>query len=316
MFKGPKHPHNGGMSFEHVFNELEIDAEPFALCELQGRCELGLGRRSGATLHYVLAGRGEILFHGRPPIGVERGTLVLVPALHTHTLRSFGDPGHPLPDCHPAELDLVRHLQIGEQADTSSKLLAVCSNVRVGLRGVGSLVDLVREPIVEQVASDAAISAPVDRLLRELSAPTLGSRAIIRALLLECIIQLLRKRLQARDQELNWMAALIDERLWSALRLMLDKPSHPHSVESLADVAGMSRSSFAAWFSDAYGSGPMQLLRDLRMHLAASLLTQTELPVKRIAELAGFQSRSAFTRTFESATGMSPRSFRAEARNK
>jgi AraC-like DNA-binding protein len=60
----------------------------------------------------------------------------------------------------------------------------------------------------------------------------------------------------------------------------------------------------------------MTLLRDLRMHLAASLLTQSDLPVKRIAELAGFQSRSAFTRTFESATGLSPRSFRAEAKDK
>jgi AraC-like DNA-binding protein len=247
---------------------------------------------------------------------VERGTLVLVPSLHSHTLRSFGDPGHPIPDCHPAELDLVRHLQSGEQADTGGKLLAICSDVKVGLRGVGGLVDLVREPIVEQVASDSPMSAPVDRLLQELSAPTLGSRAMIRALLLQCIIQLLRTRLQARDPALNWMAALIDERLWSALRLMLDRPSHPHTVESLAEVAGMSRSSFAARFSEAYGSGPMKLLRDLRMHLAASLLTQSELPVKRIAELAGFHSRSAFTRTFESTTGMSPRSFRADAKKK
>jgi AraC-like DNA-binding protein len=97
---------------------------------------------------------------------------------------------------------------------------------------------------------------------------------------------------------------------------MLDQPGHPHTVESLADVAGMSRSSFAERFSEAYGSGPMTLLRDLRMHLAASLLTQSDLPVKRIAELAGFQSRSAFTRTFESTTGMSPRGFRAEAKDK
>ncbi len=97
---------------------------------------------------------------------------------------------------------------------------------------------------------------------------------------------------------------------------MLDRPNHPHSVDSLAKLAGMSRSSFAARFSEAYGSGPMKLLRDLRMHLAASLLTQSELPVKRIAELAGFHSRSAFTRTVESATGMSPRSFRADAKKK
>ena len=132
---------------------------------------------------------------------------------------------------------------------------------------------------------------------------------MIRALLLECMIQLLRKRLLARDPALNWMAALIDQGLWNALRLMLDKPGDPHNVDSLAAAAGMSRSSFAERFSDAYGSGPMKLLRDLRMRLAGSLLEQSELPVKRIAELVGFQSRSAFTRTFDSVTGKSPREF-------
>ncbi len=307
------------MTFEHVFDELEIEAQPFALCELRGRCDMGLGRRAGATLHYVLAGRGEIAVQGRPPIGVRPGTLVLVPALNTHSLRSFGGPSHPLPECHPAELDLVEHLGEGaggEGGETDGKLLAVCSDVTVGLRGVGGLVDLVREPLVELATADGALMAPLERLLRELSAPTLGSRAMIRALLLECMIQLLRNRLKARDRALDWMGALRDERLWSALRLMLDRPGDPHSLESLAEAAGMSRSSFAARFADAYGGGPMTLLRDLRMHQAASLLTNSDLPVKRVAELVGFRSRSAFTRTFESATGLSPRALRAAARER
>jgi transcriptional regulator GlxA family with amidase domain len=54
----------------------------------------------------------------------------------------------------------------------------------------------------------------------------------------------------------------------------------------------------------------MELLRELRVHRAASWLTQSDLPVKRVAELVGFQSRSAFSRTFVSATGHSPRQFR------
>jgi transcriptional regulator GlxA family with amidase domain len=60
----------------------------------------------------------------------------------------------------------------------------------------------------------------------------------------------------------------------------------------------------------------MKLLRDLRMNLASSLLEQSELPVERIAELVGFRSRSAFTRTFESVTGKSPHAFRSDLRKK
>lgn len=302
------------MSFEHILNELEIKTEPFALCELHGKCDMGLGRLPTATLHYFLAGQGEIAFQDRPSIKVKKGALVLVPAFQFHILRSFGEVGQPVPQCRPTELGLTQHLIKNEQANPGDELLAICSRIKVGLRGVSGLVDLVREPLAEHAEANSKVALPLERLLEELSTPVLGGRAMIRVLLLECVIHILRKRLLAHDPALNWMSALIDEGLWKALRRMLDQPGDPHSVESLAGVAGMSRSSFAERFSTAYGSGPMKLLRDLRMRLAGSLLEQSELPVKRIAELVGFQSRSAFTRTFESVTGKSPRCFRTEAR--
>jgi AraC-like DNA-binding protein len=299
------------MTFEHVFDDMEISADPFALCELHGRCSLGLGSLPSATLHYVLAGQGELVCHGQPPIAVERGTLVLVPASHPHTLHSFGGHSHPLPDCHPAELNLAMHLRQADCETGGGNLLAICSRMSIGLRGTRGLIDLVREPIVEVVGADDPIQGPVDRLLRELSSPALGSRAMVRTLLLECMIRLLRSRLQAHDQALNWMAALTDERLWVALRQMLESPGDTHTIESLATTAGMSRSTFASRFSAACGRGPMELLRELRMHLAASLLTQSDLPVKRVAALVGFHSRSAFSRSFASATGLSPRRFKS-----
>ena len=72
------------MSFEHVFNDMVIEADPFALCELQGQCTLGLGSQTGATLHYILAGTGELIFTGSPSIKVSEGSLVLVPVSYTH----------------------------------------------------------------------------------------------------------------------------------------------------------------------------------------------------------------------------------------
>ena len=308
------------MSFEHVFNEMEILADPFALCELQGQCSLGLGSQLDATLHYILAGSGELVFPGKPAIQIERGTLVLVPTVQPHTLRSFGKSGHPLPDCHPAELDLASHLlnEPGSAGAPGSggdgKLLAICSHVSIGLRGTNGLIDLIREPIVEALSGDDPMTGPIDLLLLELSAPTLGSKAMIRAALLQCIIHLMRRRLQAQDQALSWMAALVDERLWKALQNMLEAPGDPHTVESLANTAAISRSTFAARFSAAYGRGPMELLRELRMHRAASFLCQSDIPVKRIAELVGFHSRSAFSRTFSGTIGMSPSQYRANCK--
>ena len=43
---------------DRVLTELDIEADSFAICALEGACSLGLGRAPGATLHYVLAEAG------------------------------------------------------------------------------------------------------------------------------------------------------------------------------------------------------------------------------------------------------------------
>jgi len=97
------------------------------------------------------------------------------------------------------------------------------------------------------------------------------------------------------------------------LRALLDEPGAAHTVESLAEKVGMSRSAFAERFTAAYGSGPIELLRDLRMQRAAGLLLDSELPIKRIAQMVGFNSRTAFSRVFEKHTGRSPSDYRRKS---
>lgn len=297
------------MPYDTLFDRLEVDAAPFALCTLEGRTDLGLGKQSRATLHYILSGTGEVLLKGRPGIPVAGGTLVLVPACLSHGLRSHGGNGTPLPKCQAAELGFDLH-ERRSPTDPGGALLALCSHVTVGLRSALNLVDLIREPIAVTVQHNPAMAGTVDRLVEEVTSPRTGSRAMIRALLLECMLHLLRNRLEAEDPALAWMRGLHDPGLWQALQDMLDQPGADHSVESLAATAGMSRSTFSDRFQAAYSHGPMALLRLLRMRRAAQLLEQSSLPISRIAELVGFRSRSAFSRAFQSSVGVCPRRFR------
>ena len=304
------------MQYDHILDEMEINAEPFSLCELHGECSLGLGRLSGATLHYILAGKGACNLRNHANIPLSKGTLVLVPAHMSHALLSFGDAETPLPECHPASLNLAHHISHAKDGGVDQNLLALCGHITIGLRGANGLIDLIRKPMRVKIDPGSALDTTLAALLRELAEPKLGSRAIIRAILLQSMLHLFRDRLMADDPALTWMAALGDNKLWNSLRAMLDAPSQPHSVETLAEHSNMSRSAFAKKFSDAYGDGPMRFLRQLRMNMAAELLQDTAYPVKLIAGKAGFQSRSAFTRTFESHFGQSPRSFRAEQKKK
>jgi AraC-like DNA-binding protein len=91
---------------------------------------------------------------------------------------------------------------------------------------------------------------------------------------------------------------------------MLDHPARSYSLESLAELAHMSRSAFAKEFTDRFGRTPMAFLRDVRLRRAASLLRETDLPVESIAARVGFSSRSHFSRSFHGRFGHSPTTFR------
>lgn len=286
---------------EEVLDTLEISAEPFALCELQGSCRMGLDRDAGATMHYVIEGQGALAVSGFGQFPLSPGTVVFVPAGRAHSLIAQPDevPMSAGVTCEAAALRLA-HLLGQDQA--AGRMLVVCGRITMGIRGTNGLVDLLADPIAVSADNNLALQDAVGGLLRELSVPAPGGRAMLRALLTQCAIAMLRQWPEA----LQFQPLLSDPRLARALQSMLDNPGAPHSVESLADAAGMSRTRFAVRFAEAAGTTPARLLRDLRLTRAASLLAQGDMGVERVALRMGFASRSAFTRAFTERFGQSP----------
>lgn len=286
---------------EEVLDTLEIGAEPFALCELHGSCRMGLDRDAGATMHYVLEGRGALVVSGFGQFQLSPGSLVFVPAGRAHTLVGQSDKacrGAGV-NCDAAALRLA-HLVMGDEA--ADRMLVVCGRIMMGSRGTHGLVDLLSDPIAVSADDDPALRDGVSGLLRELSMTAPGGRAMLRALLTQCAIAMLRQRPEA----LRFQPLLSDPRLARALQAMLNNPGAPHSVESLADAAGMSRTRFAVRFAEAAGTTPARMLRDLRLNRAAALLADGGMNVDRVALRMGFASRSAFSRAFTTRFGHPP----------
>lgn len=89
---------------------------------------------------------------------------------------------------------------------------------------------------------------------------------------------------------------------------------HPSKAMSLGEVAAclnLSAGYLGARVEQVLGSTFRCLLRDERIALSCRLLLGTELQISEIAGRLGGQSLSQFNRNFASATGMSPRSYRA-----
>ncbi len=78
------------------------------------------------------------------------------------------------------------------------------------------------------------------------------------------------------------------------------------TVETLAQLLGMSRTQFYRKFKAMTDVSPAALLRTLRLNRAAELLNDDELNIAEVAEMSGYSESSNFSRAFKDHFGYSP----------
>ena len=86
------------------------------------------------------------------------------------------------------------------------------------------------------------------------------------------------------------------------------------SLETLAHVSGFSRYHWHRIYRAVRGETAAQTVRRLRLERAAAMLTETSLPVERIAWKAGFTGTEVFSRAFLRAYRTTPSRFRIGGR--
>jgi transcriptional regulator GlxA family with amidase domain len=83
------------------------------------------------------------------------------------------------------------------------------------------------------------------------------------------------------------------------------------SLSILADQVGMSERSFSRHYAEATGQTPARAIERLRLEAAQRLLSETRLPVKRIAQRCGFGSEETLRRSFHRLIDTTPQDYRA-----
>jgi transcriptional regulator GlxA family with amidase domain len=83
------------------------------------------------------------------------------------------------------------------------------------------------------------------------------------------------------------------------------------SLSVLADQAGMSERSFSRHYAEATGLTPARAIERLRVEAARRLLSESRLPVKRIAQRCGFGSEETMRRSFLRLLEATPQDYRA-----
>lgn len=92
---------------------------------------------------------------------------------------------------------------------------------------------------------------------------------------------------------------------WMAVHLARDL-----SLPVLAGQAGMSERSFSRHYLEATGRTPARAVEMLRVEAARTLLADTSLPVKRVAQRCGFGSEETMRRSFLRLLAVTPQAYR------
>jgi AraC-like DNA-binding protein len=259
----------------------------------------------------VLDGRCRLTVDGHPPLTLEAGDFVLLPATPGFAMSGFEPVRLERLDPNAASrvLSEVRHGRRGGRADVrllggwflfdspDSALFVSLLPPVVHVRGVERLTTLVRlvgdEATAQRAGRDLVLTRLVEVLLIEALRATPGDGA-----------------------PPGLLRGLADPRLSPALRQMHGQIARSWTVPLLARTVALSRSAFFERFTRTVGTPPMEYLLAWRMLVAKSLLRQQDLDLSQVAERVGYGSASTFSTAFSRHVGRPPGRYARDERRR
>lgn len=138
-----------------------------------------------------------------------------------------------------------------------------------------------------------------------------GAEAMVARLMDVIFLQAIRASLDWNQKyRPGWISALQDPAISKAVIMIHSSLSSALTVDTLARRSAMSRSAFAARFTQMLGESPISYVARWRMNRAAHLLGATEDKIAAVAHKVGYESVTAFTKAFKQHLGLSPGAYR------
>ncbi|UJR83021.1 Hypothetical protein I5071_50860 [Sandaracinus amylolyticus] len=268
-----------------------------------------LPTRSRASFYLVTCGSARIEVEGERAHVLSPGEVAFVPHGTPHLLRDSADTVAGAVCDGPPTSNLTPRRIGGSGAITN--LVAGFFEIRSGhepplLQKMPNLVVLSSS----DPTSGPSIAALVQLVLAESVAPKPASSVVLQRLADVLFVLALRSVRASGQCKAPGIPALTDPRIYEALNLMHAQIAEPWTVVALAKRVNMSRSGFAARFTELVGESPLQYLARWRVTRAAELLRDGDDGIEAVANLVGYESLPAFSRAFKRWQGESPATFR------
>jgi len=295
-------------ALSEVLQDFRLSGVNYGRCELRHPWSIAFPHQQLLRFHFVSQGPCWIHTEGQGWQELNNGDLVLLPQGIAHRLASAPDvEGDSLKSCQITSLG-SKVCEVVQQGTGDTSTL-FCGSMALSAYALDPLIALM-PPIIKgcDIAGNDPIVGPLlAAMTAEASQPQMGSATVLSRMADLLAARLIRCWVNCSGAATTgWLAAIRDPHLGRVLAAMHRDPGHNWTLESLAAVAGQSRSIFAERFSAILGEGPARYLARLRMQLAGELLGQRGMSVAEVASRLGYESEASFARAFKRITRVSP----------
>lgn len=289
---------------------LRLTGTVYARSELTAPWGIDLPPLEGHMMfHIVTTGRCWLEADGSEPLLLDRGSLALVPHGLGHQL--VHEPGgESLPFFDLPIQRITERYELLHHGGGGAPTRLICVVVRFDHAAAERLIDAL-PPVLHLDAWDGGndrwLTDTLRFIAREAESLRPGGETVITRLADILVIQMVRHWIENdSDVDQGWLAALRDDHLGRAITAIHRKPGADWTLASLAHTAALSRSAFAARFTQVVGEPAMRYLTRWRLQLARTTLRECSAPLPEVAERFGYRSEAAFCRAFKREFGISP----------
>lgn len=298
-----------GVQIDALFEHIEINIDPIVDCNVHDGTKIDVTDRDKGFLHLAISGEGGISIKRGTGIDLIAGQMALIHGYQMDSSNHSNKSCSETADCVTPDWSVGSGAKLSDLID-SGAFVVLCACIDISFHGIIDVLSYLEKSNILDLNAHPATQMVLPALVHKMTTAGIGTNATIRSYLNVAVTELLLTKLKQGSEHASFMSLMDKPRLMPAVKAMLNEPALCHSVGSLAKICFMSRSSFATKFSESYGIGPMEFLRDVRLNSAANLLMQQSLTIESVRQLSGFQSRSAFSRAFLSKFRCSPQAYR------
>ncbi|MDY0746724.1 AraC family transcriptional regulator [Paucibacter sp. R3-3] len=300
-----------------ILLDLRLDGVEYGRCVMQAPWAVAFPAQRSARFHFVGSGGAWLRSPTTDWLQLHAGDAVLLPRGSLHVLASA-------PDVPPVEIDSLSRVAVadniylvgGPSAEPSGVPADVmfCGALRFNLDPLHPLISMMPELMLarELAAKDATVPTLLDAMEREVALDRVGACGILARLADALAASIIRAWVEGScGSTAGWVAAVRCPKIGKVVAAVHADPERDWTVPELADVMGVSRSTFADAFTRTMGESPARYVAKVKMFQARRWIAQDGMRIAVAADRLGYESEASFSRAFKRIIGHAPSAARA-----